>query len=371
MHIGLEALCLGARNTGIGVCVSNLLAGLGQLDCGEKFTLYTTDFAGEREIEGPEFAQVFRVPRSADNRLIRAAWRQWFLNARLKQDGIDVLHGTAYMLPAKPAAPAVVTVHDAIALTHPELCRSLNAWHFRSRLPRTVREASRIIVHSRDTADQLMARLGVDSGKIEVLRPGIADMFFENVSEAQRKSVAVRYRLPERYVLYAGNLEPKKDLGTLLDAFRRLKETEYPGKLVLTGPQSWKHRTIADRMSGLDERVHVTGYVQATDMPAMYAGADAGVLVSLVEGFGLPVVEAMAAGTPVIASDIPGLAEATGDAACKVKPKDPVALAETLRRVLTDRELCAGLRELGKKHAESFRSIDYARRHVEIYRGLR
>ena len=371
MHIALEALCLGRRNTGIGVCVTNLLAGLEELDAPEDFTIYTADFKGVREIPGPDMARMVTVPFSARSRLVRASWRRLRLNGSLKADGADVLHGTAYVLPRKPVVPAVVTVHDVIALTHPEFCPTLNAWHLRMGLPRAVKEATCIIVHAKATADELVARLGVGAKKITVLRPGVADAFFAEMSPGQREGVAVRYGLPARYVLYAGNLEPKKDLETVLGAFEALGEREYPGKLVLTGPGGWKNRALADRIRGLGKRVLVTGYVQTEDMPAVYAGADAAVLVSLVEGFGLPAVEAMAAGTPVIASDVPGLAEATGNAAVKIRPKDVPGLVQALKELLGDNRLAAEVRARGKEHARGFRSIDYARRHLEIYRGLR
>ena len=372
MHIALEGLCLGARNTGIGVCTANLLAGLKQLECPEQFTIYTSNFEGAQEIERPESACVVTVAHSANSRLLRAAWRRLCLNRKLRRTGVDVLHGTAYVLPKRcPGVAAVVTVHDVIALTHPEFCPTLNSWHFRRQLPRTVKVADRIIVHSKATADELVSILGVGTSKIAVLRPGIADRFFKEVSQEERESVSLRYRLPERYVLFAGNLEPKKDLETLLAALERLSETEYPGKLVLTGPQGWKNRALTDKLRGMANRVQVTGYVRTEDMPAVYAGADAAVLVSQVEGFGLPVVEAMAAGTPVIASDIPGLKEASGEAALKVKPGDVQGLVDGLKRVLGDNGLRTELITRGRKHAQEFRSIDYARQHLEIYRGLR
>ncbi len=370
MHIAIEALCLGEYNTGIGVCVSNLLAGLRELDTDETFTLYTSDFPGVHELVRPSGARVVTVNGSAGNRLVRAAWRQFLLNRNLKRDGVQVLHGTAYVLPRTVRVPSVVTIHDVIALTHPEFCPTLNAWHLRATLRRTVANADRIIVHSKATADALVSRLAVPAEKISLLRPGIAERFFREVSKQDKKDVALRYRLPEQYVLFAGNLEPKKDLGTLLRAFEGLSSDTYDGKLLLTGPGGWKNRPLVDRMKGLGDRIQWIGHVCPEDMPALYAGADVTVLVSRVEGFGLPVVESMAAGTPVIASDIPGLAEASADAAMKVKPGDPDDLARALKQVLDDARLREALQERGRRHAERFHSAAYAREHLTIYREL-
>ena len=371
MHIAIEALSLGTRNSGIGVCTANLLTGLAQLDCTDRLTVYVSDFEGALEIARPASAELVTVPASSGNRLVRTAWRQLCLDRDMRRRDVDVLHGTAYVLPGNTPVPSVVTVHDLIALTHPQLCPTWNAWHVRSLLPRTVRRARRIVVHSRATADGLMRMLSVPAGKIVVLRPGIADVFFKRVLKARRQSVALRYSLPVRYVLFAGNLDPKKDIETLLSAFQGLLRRGYPGKLVITGPTGWKDRTLRGKLAQLKHSVCMTGYVQSEDMPALYAGADVAVLASLVEGFGLPVVEAMAVGTPVVTSDVPGLVEAAGDAALKVKAGNAVGLTDALGRIIDGKKLRNDLKKRGRKHAKGFRSSAYAQAHLELYHELR
>ncbi len=373
MHVALEALALGARNTGIGVCIANLLAGLAQIEGTDLFTIYTSDFEGAHDIVRPAAADLVTVPCSAQSRLVRSAWRQLCLNRSVRRDGADLLHGTAYVLPIAapdPPVPTVVTVHDIIALTHPQFCPTLNAWHFRSLLPRTLRRARRIIVHSKATADELVGRSGVSARKISVLRPGIADVFFKRLTKAKRKSVALRYNLPEQYLLFAGNLEPKKNLITVLAALERASGHGYPGSLVLTAPQCWKNRPLAAKLTAPGGRIRVTGYVEPDDMPALYANADALVFVSLVEGFGLPIVEAMAVGTPVIASNVPGVTEAALDVAVKVEATDVTALVEAIVQITGDAKMRARLARRGRKHAKRFRSVDYAKAHLELYHEL-
>lgn len=373
MHVAIEALALGARNTGIGVCIANLLDGLAQIDGTDLFTIYTSDFEGAHDVVRPASADLVTVPCSAENRLVRSAWRQLCLNRAVRRDGADLLHGTAYLLPIAapdPPVPTVVTVHDVIALTHPQFCPTLNAWHFRSLLPRTLRRARRIIVHSKATADELVLRLGVPARKISVLRPGIADVFFKRLTKAKRESVALRYNLPERYLLFAGNIEPKKNLRTVLTAYERASKHGYTGSLVLTAPQCWKNRPLAAKLTTPGGRIRTIGYVEPDDMPALYANADALVFVSLVEGFGLPIVEAMAVGTPVIASNVPGVTEAALDVAVKVEATDVAALVEAVEQITGDAKLRGRLARRGRKHAKRFRSIDYAKAHLELYNEL-
>ena len=373
MHVALEALALGARNTGIGVCIANLLTGLAQIESTDLFTIYTSDFEGAHDVVRPAAADLVTVPCSAESRLVRAAWRQFCLNRRVRRDGADLLHGTAYVLPIAtpdPPVPTVVTVHDLIALTHPQFCPTLNAWHFRSLLPRTLRRARRIIVHSRATADELIGRSGVPARKISVLRPGIADVFFKRLTKAKRESVALRYNLPERYLLFAGNLEPKKNLRTVLAALERASEHGYTGSLVLTAPQCWKNHPLAAKLTAPGSRIRVTGYVRPDDMPALYANADALVFVSLVEGFGLPIVEAQATGRPVVTSNILSMPEVAGGAACLVDPFDVASIREGLLRIIGDSSYRDALVRRGHENVKRFHPASIAAEYVKLYEEL-
>jgi glycosyltransferase involved in cell wall biosynthesis len=232
-----------------------------------------------------------------------------------------------------------------------------------------VDSADRVLVVSEATKQDLMRHCRVDGQKVRVIYNGVSERFHPLTESLD--SVRLRYNLPERFVLFVGTVEPRKNLARLVEAFNRVGR-KIAHSLVVVGAKGWKTSPIYREIgrSPLRDRIHVTGFVADGDLPAVYNLADAFVYPSLYEGFGIPVVEAMACGTPVVTSDVSALPEVAGDAAVLVDPLDVAQLAEAIERVLHDETLREMLRAKGIERAKRFSWDASAAKVVQCFREV-
>jgi glycosyltransferase involved in cell wall biosynthesis len=256
---------------------------------------------------------------------------------------VDVIHATGMAVPP-PTAPLVVTVHDLAFLRDPARATRRGASFFRRAIELARADATIVICPSQATLDDCVAN-GFDPARLRLVPWGIEA---DPVDPATVAGVRARFGLGGPFVLWSGTIEPRKNLPTLLDAFERLDDPDVT--LVLAGPQGW-NEDIAPRLDRLADRVRAVGFVDPDALRALYAGASVFCFPSLEEGFGLPVLEAMAQGTPVITSSGTATAEVAGDAGVLVDPTDVAALADALRRVLADATDAAALGEAGRVRA--------------------
>jgi glycosyltransferase involved in cell wall biosynthesis len=259
---------------------------------------------------------------------------------------VDVVHDAGYVVPPS-RAPLVATVHDLLFLTYP----THYTWHSRAVLRRglelTRRHARFVICPSGATMEACRAA-GIGSDRLRLVPWGVR---VGTMSEPEAEEIRRRYAIEQPYVLFCGTREPRKNLRRVLEAFRRI---DRPGvELVLAGPAGWKE-DVADGIASLDGRVRSLGFVPPGDLDALYAGAAVVVYPSLAEGFGLPVLEAMAHGVPVVTSAGTATEEVAGDAALLVDPLDVDAIAGAIQRTLEDRELASSLGTAAKQRAASF-----------------
>jgi len=278
----------------------------------------------------------------------------------------DVVHVPWVAAPPHGRVPLVVTVLDLVFLLFPEYLNRKTRWMARMGLHRARRQASAFISISQHTADDLMRLTGLPNQKIHVI-PLAAEAYFRPVPDAQ---IRERYKLDAPFVLYVGTLEPRKNLITLVRAFAAL---DYPGlKLVLAGKKGWMCQDLftAVEKLGLTERVVFTGFVPDADLPALFSAAQVFAYPSLYEGFGLPVLEAMQCGTPVITTNVSSLPEMAGDAALLVAPDDVRGLTNALRRVLMEPGLREELRGRGLERSRCFSWRKTAERTAEVYRQV-
>ncbi len=284
----------------------------------------------------------------------------------------DVLHATEHLLPYVRSAATVLTVHDLIFKFFPEYHLWQNRWYLGTMLPRFACRADAIIAVSEHTKRDVMKLLKVPEQKITVVPEGVNPAFRPLTDAADLARVRARYALPERYLLYLGTIEPRKNLVTLLNAYHALLSRQPEIDLVLAGKNGWLYQPVYGRVRelGLEQRVHFTGWVDEGDAPALISGAAAFVYPSLYEGFGLPPLEALACGVPVIASNASSLPEVVADAGLLVAPNDPASLAEAMERVLADPELAADLRTRGPRQAALFTWQRAARRTFDIYKSV-
>jgi glycosyltransferase involved in cell wall biosynthesis len=286
-------------------------------------------------------------------------WLQSTLPQRIARWGADALVSALTIGPARGQVPFVSTVHDLTPLTHPEWHAARTLVGFLPLWERTVERASRFLCVSRTTARELTERYPETASRVRVALNGVdTDFFFPADDPAARRRARQRYAADQPFILYLGTLEPRKNVEGLVAACERLwgRRRSRPD-LVLAGGAGWKtaslHRRIA--RSSFRDKIHVAGYTQRDAARELYRAAEAFVYPSLAEGFGLPVLEAMACGTPVVASTAEALCEVGGDAALYAPPRDIEALARAIERALEDQPLRARLAAEGPRRAREFR----------------
>jgi glycosyltransferase involved in cell wall biosynthesis len=358
MLIGLDASrTTAARPTGTERYGLRLIRGLLALNSPHRFRLYF------RELPDPSL-----LPASGqvEQRLISLPrlWTHAGLSAELLRRPPDVLFVPAHVLPLIHPTPSVVTVHDLGYLHYPEAHPPAQRAYLRWSTGFSARGAARVLADSQATARDLANHYRIPPDKITVVYPGRDETLRPVDDQARLAAVRAKYDLPEMYLLHVGTLQPRKNLARLIEAFRALisghgdvgEDWRSEIGLVLAGRKGWLYEPIFRRVEalGLAGRVRFVDYVDAEDMAALYSGARAFAFPSLYEGFGFPVLEAMACGTPVICSNASSLPEVAGEAALLVNPTEVGELAEAIERALTDDALRAGLVPRGFQQAGRF-----------------
>jgi glycosyltransferase involved in cell wall biosynthesis len=306
------------------------------------------------------------APRAAPTRP-RALWLNVAVRRLARRLRLDLCHFTANVAPLAFDRPYVLTVHDVTTRRAPETHPPRRRIYYGAALGASARNARRVLTVSEESARDISDMLGVPRDRVDVI-PLAADARFRRVEdEAELRRVRERYGLDEPYVLYVGNIEPRKNLERLLGAFARAGRDA--ALLALAGNLAWLTGGILDRVGelGLGERVRLLGYVPDDDLPALYSGAWAFAYPSLFEGFGLPVVEAMACGAPVVTSTAPALRELAEGAARFVDPLSVDSIAAGLRAVLSSPAERARLSNAGLMRARAFTWEATARRTLESY----
>lgn len=304
-------------------------------------------------------------------------WRLWLLGGlpspRRWTQAIwdsDLFHATDITLP-RLAKPSVITICDLTTLLFPQFHTRMNRWYQRLALPGMLRRADAIIAISQATKDDLIQHLRVDPERIYVTPLGVDhNRFVAQPPGAANAQVRSALGIEVPYLLAVGTLEPRKNLVTLLHAYATLSPATPP--LVLAGGQGWGNPALAALIDtlGIRERVHLTGYVADELLPSLYGAAEIFVYPSFYEGFGLPVLEAMACGAPVITSNTSSLPEVAGDAALLVDPQDHEALAAVLSRLVGDEKERRTLSERGIERAQRFTWQHTAQITLDVYRSV-
>jgi glycosyltransferase involved in cell wall biosynthesis len=363
LKVAVDATAVPAKLTGAGVYAARMLEALalrGEVDL-EVFVAP----GSAKSLAAPGLA-LHPVRAAARGRPARIAWTYLASGRAAGHAGADVLHGVHYELPRRADMPRVVTVHDLTLVTHPEWHEASKVRFFRWAMRRSVAVAERVLCVSATTARDLSDHLGVDPARVDVTPLG-TDL--RPASEQAVAALRERLRLDGPYVLGLGTLEPRKDLPALIRAFSRLAG-ELPHRLVLAGLAGWGAGEVATAVasSGVAERILLAGYVPEADKAALFTGADLFVYPSRYEGFGLPVLEAMACGTPVITTTGGSLPEVTGDAAVLVAPGDVDGLAVAIGKLAGEAGERVGLVQRGMVRAAGFTWNRCAALTAEAYR---
>jgi len=367
VHIALNAQLLCGRATyrsaGIHQYIDSLLKHLPAAGPEFRFTVFVGE--GQPQMQ-PERTTVRRTRLPTIRPAVRIAWEQLVQPFELARARPDLLHSLAFVSPVAARCPAVVTVYDLSFKLYPERFLPAQRLYLSAFTGYSCRRARRVIAISESTRADLVRVLGLPPGKVDVAYPGVQPEFYPR-SSAECAAFRAAQGLPERYILYLGTLEPRKNLGTLLRAFREVARDQRDLHLVLAGAKGWLYADLFRLAQELDlaERVHFPGYIAAEALPLWYNSAEAFAYPSSYEGFGLPVIEALACGRPVVTSDVSSLPEAGGTAAIRVSPGDPAALAQALRQALAAEQRA---RVEGPAHAARFTWEATAAQTVAAYR---
>jgi glycosyltransferase involved in cell wall biosynthesis len=371
VHIAIDAHSVGTGLAGNETYAANLVEALAEVDAENRYTVYVTKVEAERRFAGrwPRVAVRRTLPHTP---LVRIPVT---LSAELRRRPVDLLH-VQYTAPPFAPCPVVVTVHDLSFEHLPETFKRRSRVQLRLTVRRTARAAAHVIAPSEYTRQDLIKSYGLDPARVSVV-PLAAAAHFRPVEDAgELGRVRERYRIAGDYILAVGSIQPRKNLARLVRAYadlRRARGRSNLPQLVLVGRQAWLYgETLrAVEESGARDSIILTGYVSEADLPALYTGALCFVYPSFFEGFGLPPLEAMRCGVPVLAGDLTSLPEVVGDAGLLVNPLDTGALARALARLVDDADLRRDLRERGLDRARSFDWRHTARMTVEVYRKVK
>jgi glycosyltransferase involved in cell wall biosynthesis len=298
-------------------------------------------------------------------RTVRAGYKPWRMAvwlgqlARLGFDPLlpdaELYHATEHLLMPLRHVPTVLTVHDLIFRLFPQHHKLLNYRYLNAAMPLFCRRASAIIAVSQATKADLVRIFDLDPAKITVVHEAAAPHFVP-AAPSRIAEVRARYLLPNEYLLHVGTIEPRKNLNRLLEAVHRLRQEGEDLRLVLVGSKGWLYEGFFQKLEELElsDAVRLPGFVPDNDLPSIYSGAKLVVVPSLYEGFGLPVLEGMACGAPVLSSDISSLPEVGGEAARYFHPRDVAAMAHEILTIWRDESLREAMRQQGLDRAAQF-----------------
>jgi glycosyltransferase involved in cell wall biosynthesis len=371
MHIGFEAKRFFTNFTGLGNYARFVVDALSEFYPHDHYTLYSPRTRSHPEIDPiVHRSHVQVVAPTGGYRLLKGMWRSWGVSRHSTISSLDVYHGLSQELPAGLPARVkkIVTVHDLIYIRYPQFYKPVDVAIYKAKANAACAKADRVVAISQQTAQDIIDFLHVDPNKIDVVYQGCHPIFKQTVNAAQQAAVREKYGLPERYMLNVGTIEPRKNVNLLVQALALLppahrlplvivgRETKYKEEIV---------RTAAEK-GVLDQLFFLHG-ASFQDFPALYQGATVFVYPSLFEGFGIPLVEAIESGVPVVTSTGSCFREAAGSGALYVDPQQPESLAAALEPVLRDAALRAQLVTQGRAYIEQFQPSVIAANLQQVY----
>lgn len=361
------------RAAGTSRYVFNLLRELREMETPERFVAYLGASETPPSLSPTDRFAVRTSPWPTDSATLRILWEQLRLPHLLRHDEVTLFHGAVNALPLSWRGPSVVTILDLSFLRLPEAFGRANRTYLRSMVRLASRRADRVITISEATRKDVIRLLGTPPERVVAVHCGVDVRFTPTEDSRAVALLRERYNLPQEFVLYLGTIEPRKNLVRLIDAYTRLRErgvTDWP--LVLAGGRGWGDEAILGRAarSGASESIRFVGFVPEEEIPLWYNAAALFVYPSEYEGFGLPVLEALACGTPSVASNSSSLPEVAGNAAVLVDPTDVEAIADGMQRVIEDPALRSHLATEGPLRARSFSWARMAEQTLGVYRSV-
>jgi glycosyltransferase involved in cell wall biosynthesis len=373
MNIGFDAKRIVQNNTGLGNYSRFVVEVLSEYFPGNRYLLFAPKRRENRRMDVlKERSNVWFVFPSGIYRVFPSLWRIFVRKKRMSGNGIDVFHGLSNELPLwirHTGVRTVVTVHDLIFLRYPQFYGLVDRWIYRFKFRRACFDADVVIAVSECTKRDIVGFFNVPEDKVRVVYQSCHPQFRREVPEERRKEVLKRYGFPEKFILFVGSIEQRKNLLLAVKALRLIPENVH---LVAIGKSTSYQREVEcyTRESGLQSRVHIFNGFPFEEFPSVFRSAEVFVYPSFFEGFGIPVIEALWSGTPVVAATGSCLEEAGGPDSFYVDPSDEVGLADRINQILGDPGLALSMSERGKRYVRRFDPELIAGGIEAIYRSL-
>lgn len=376
VKVALNAQLLSAsasyRSAGIRRVIHHLLAELPGLAGAEQFHVFAPDAPANRRLLSAPHVTAHLNGLPMERPVARIAWEQMVLPVELLRTRADLLHALGFVSPFAWRGPTIVTTYDLSFMRFPHLFNRGNRYYLRNFCPPSLRRADRVITISEHARQDVIELCGVRPERVKAILLA-ADERFRPASSDAVAEFRERHNLPDRFVLYLGTLEPRKNVELLVRAYATLRQQGSTDHLlVLAGARGWRYDPIFElvRQLGLESFVRFPGFVKDDEQALWYSGATVFAFPSLYEGFGLPLLEAMACGTPVVASRASSLPEVVGDAGLLVDPASSDELSAALRRILEDSSYRATLASAGLARAQTFSWRRTAAETIQVYRDV-
>lgn len=379
MRIGIDIRNIGKKRTGDEAVFLNLVKNLAKIDDKNEYLLFT-DIDDATLL--PNIVAKLGIENKKNFKLVslktanKFTWNFWTLPHYLRKNSVDVYH-TQYILPFfVPRRTRLVThIHDISFNFYPQFIKWADLFFLKILIPWSIRRADKIVAVSEAAKKEIAGYYKVPEDKIEFIYNSIGDNFKKEFSAEEQEKVRMKYNLPEKYILYVGTLQPRKNVSMLIETFARLREKLPEHKLVLVGQKSGHNydRKIDEAIAknNLQKDVVFLGYVDASDLPGIYKSAEMFVFPSLYEGFGIPLLEAMASGVPVAASDLPVFREVAGKAAEYFIPTALDELEKVVYNISINPELRASLINSGNARINFFSWEKSAEKMLAVYQGFK
>lgn len=374
MRIGFNAVLLEERISGITEHINNILSSILKIDKNNEYICYFSKLIKEKDLQFFKNAKCIKT-NLTNNAYKRILIEQFYWSRQLIKDKIDIYHSPFFHLPLRISSKikTVLTVHDLIAIKYPETVTKPRALFLKFAVSTSIKKADKIIALSSNTKKDIMELYNIPSDKIEVIYNGINNNYkiIKDLLELNR--VREKLNLPEKYILFVGHLEPRKNIIRLIKAYNILREKfKIKEKLVIVGKENWFYQPIYDtvRRNKLENEVVFLNYVLKENMPYVYNCALLFVFPSLYEGFGLPPLEAMACGIPVVSSSNPPMSEVVDKSALLMNPYDINDMAEKIYQGLNDYNLRKNLIEKGFERIKLFNWDKFAEKTIKVYHSL-
>ncbi|WP_461207114.1 glycosyltransferase family 4 protein [Clostridium sp. DL1XJH146] len=374
MKIGLDLGPLHSNKTGIGFYVYNIVSGLGKSDFEIRAQVISFLKLGNIKNELSDLDIDIKIDRAILPYRVYKRISKIIPYNNLFKEKVDIHHFFSFTVPYKIKGKVIVTVYDMVYKKFPETMEKENLEYLEKNVERSVKRANIVITISENAKREIIEYTNIDSNKIKVVYPGVdIAPYVTGTDYSKYSQIKNKYNLPDKYLLYLGTLEPRKNISLLIEAFSMYKKSNTDDiKLVIAGKKGWMYDDIFNKVKELNinKEVVFTNYVDESDKPEIYKNSKAFIFPSLYEGFGIPVLEAMASGVPVITSSSSSLPEVAGNAAVLIDPKNVNSIYKAIKNVLNDSKLRREMIIKGKEQCTKFTWQKSVEKLCEIYKEL-